>query len=80
MTDQYTVTGLVTSGVNTLSIAISDTVDNAWDSSIFIGGLKAGLTTGGGGIGDPAPIPLPAGVGLLASGLLGFGLIGRRKA
>jgi hypothetical protein len=35
--------------------------------------------TSGTGGGDPAPVPLPAALWLLVSGLTGFGVIGRRK-
>ncbi|MCX6865893.1 MAG: VPDSG-CTERM sorting domain-containing protein, partial [Verrucomicrobia bacterium] len=45
--------GILDSGLatHTLTIAIADTFDSIYDSGVFIGGLKAGTATGGGGIG-----------------------------
>lgn len=69
LTDVFTVAGLVNPGVNTFTIAIADTSDTIFDSALFFGGLKAGVTTGGGGIqvSEPAPLALfGLGVAVLA--------------
>lgn len=53
LTKAFNVVGILDSGLttHTLTIGVADTSDSIWDSGVFIGGLKAGTATGGGGIG-----------------------------
>jgi len=76
-----TVTGLLDAAVaiHTFKLVIVDTSDTIYDSAVFFAGLKAGFTTGGGGIGDPDPIPLPAALPLMLAGLGGLGFMSRRR-
>lgn len=80
LTSVFTVTGLANGGgaVNTFSLAIADTNDTIYDSSVFLTGLTAGTTSGGGGIGNPPPaVPLPAAAWMLLAGI--GGLVAMRK-
>jgi hypothetical protein len=86
LTDVFEFTALALGGgqLNTISIAIADTNDTIFDSAIFFSGLKAGFTTGGGGIGPvdpptPGVVPLPAAGWLLLGGLGGMAALRRRK-
>ena len=86
LTNVFSVTGLANGGgaVNTFSLAIADTTDTIFDSAVFLSGLTAGTTTGGGGIGNPpptptpAPVPLPAAGWMLLAGLGGLTALRRR--
>jgi hypothetical protein len=82
LSNLLTVTALVDPAiaVHTLAIAIADTNDTVYDSAVFLSGLKATTSTGGGGINIPVPGPI-AGAGLPT--LLAFGGLvwaRRRKA
>lgn len=79
LTKAYTFEGLVKPGVNTFALAISDTNDTVFDSSVFFAGLKAGKTDGGGGIVDPNPVPLPAAGWLLLASLGGLCALRRQR-
>jgi hypothetical protein len=78
VTSKLTVTGLLDTALSTHSIviAIADTDDRIYDSGVFISGLKAAFTQGGGGI---EVIPLPASALLLMTGLVGIGALGRKR-
>ncbi len=80
LTNVFSLTMLANGGgaVNTFALAISDTSDTIYDSAVFFSNMTAGTTTGGGGIDPTTPIPVPAGLPLLLSGLGGL-LIMRRK-
>lgn len=81
LTNVLTVTGLFDTALSQhlIEIVVADDDDHSLDSGVFLASLSAGTSTGG-GIGDPPtnPIPLPAGLPLLLSGLGGLALI-RRK-
>jgi hypothetical protein len=82
LTKVDTMVGLINPGeVNNITFAISDTSDTIFDSAVFIGGMVAGFTEGGGGIdpGDPGVIPVPAAFPLLLTALGGLGLMRRRR-
>lgn len=80
LTQIFNVVGLINPGaVNTISFAISDTSDTIFDSALFVGGMKAGFTTGGGGIGDPDPTDVPEPLSLTLLGLGLAGLVTRRR-
>lgn len=76
-----TVTGLLDAAVamHTFKLVIVDTSDTIFDSAVFFAGLKAAFTQGGGGIGDPEVIPLPAAFPLMLVGLAGLGASLRRR-
>jgi hypothetical protein len=74
--------GLINPGEeNEIIIAVSDTSDTIFDSVVFVGGMVAGFTEGGGGIDpDPTnPIPVPAAFPLLLTAVGGLGLLRRRR-
>lgn len=77
LTRALTVTGLLDTNLSThsIKIAIADTSDDIFDSGVFVGGLQAITTTGGGGI----AVSEPATVGLLGLGLIGLGVAARRR-
>jgi hypothetical protein len=82
LTKVFTMVGLINPGeVNNITFAISDTSDTIFDSAVFIAGMVAGFTEGGGGIDpDPTnPIPVPAAFPLLLTALGGLGLLRRRR-
>ena len=79
ITQRYTFEAPVTLGQNSFSLAIADTADTRFDSVVFFSGLRAGASTGGGGIIDPSVIPLPAAGWLLLTGMGGLALMRRRK-
>ena len=79
LTQVFTVTGILgagTGGVHTLTIGIADTSDSIFDSGVFIGDLKAGTATGGGGI---PTVPEPETYALMIAGLGVLGMIARRR-
>lgn len=82
LTRVLNVTGLLDMSLSehSIKIAIADTSDRIFDSAVYIASLSAGTTDGGGGIGGPAPIPLPAGFPLLIAALGGLALLRRRPA
>jgi hypothetical protein len=79
---EFTALALGDGAINKIEIAISDTSDTIFDSALFFSGLKAGFTTGGGGIGptDPNVIPLPAAAWFLIGSLGALGALRRRQA
>lgn len=82
LTNILQVTGLLDAALtaHTIKIAIADTSDTVFDSGVYIASLTAGTTEGGGGIDNPAPIPLPAGFPLLVGALGGLALLRRRRS
>jgi hypothetical protein len=82
LTKVFTMVGLINPGEeNEIIIAVSDTSDTIFDSVVFVGGMVAGFTEGGGGIDpDPTnPIPVPAAFPLLLTAVGGLGLLRRRR-
>ena len=59
LTQVFDVAGLLdlSLSTHTFLMGVADTSDSIWDSGVFIAGLTAGTTTGGGGICDPATDP-----------------------
>lgn len=80
VTDVLKVTGLLDQNLSThnLKIVLADTSDNVFDSAVYITGLTAGSSSGG-GIDPTSPVPLPAGLPLLLAGLGAFGVMRRTK-
>lgn len=76
------VTGLLDMNLteHTIKIALADTSDTIFDSAVYIASLSAGTTEGGGGIDNPSPVPLPAGLPLLLGALGGLAFLRRRSA
>jgi hypothetical protein len=74
LTKAFTVVGILDSGLSThsLTIGIADTFDTIFDSGVFIGGLKAGTSTGGGGITVPDGGTTVALLGGALAGLAGL--------
>jgi PEP-CTERM motif len=62
---------------HTLQIALANTDDEIFQSGVYIGGLKAAASTGGGGITDD--VPEPATVALMLAGVGVVGALARRK-
>lgn len=82
LTRVFNVAGLLdpTLSTHTLSIGIADTFDTIFDSGAFIGGLKAGVSTGGGitDPDDPQKTPEPSMI-LTFVGLAILGTISTKK-
>ena len=64
---------------HTLKIAIADTSDDIYDSGVFIGGLSAGFSSGGGGIGGNGNVPEPTSVLVWGSLVFAGSIITRRR-
>ncbi len=64
---------------HTLKIAIADTSDNIFDSGVFVGGLSAGFSSGGGGIGGSGDVPEPTSVLVWGSLVFAGSIITRRR-
>ena len=82
LTQTFTVVGLLDDQLteHTITIAVADTSDDIFDSGVFIGGLRAtqvGVNDGGGI--TPIATPEPATMALLGTGLLGIGMLRRRR-
>ena len=83
LSQSFNVVGLLNPALSqhTLTIAVADTSDTIFDSGVFIGGLKAGTSTGGGGIINPPGDSVPEAGStciLLIAALGGLGLL-RKK-
>jgi hypothetical protein len=77
LTDAMNVVALINPGdVNTFTLAIADTEDQIFDSALFMGGLQAGVTGGGGGIGV---VPVPAALPLMLTAIGSLAWVRRRK-
>ena len=83
LTQLFSVVGILDDSLatHTLTIALADTSDSIFDSGVFIGGLKSGTATGGGGIGtDPDPNKVPdAGSTATLLGLVAIGFVFLRR-
>jgi hypothetical protein len=79
LTQVFTVTGVLDPNVSvhTIMIGVADTSDSIFDSGVFITGLKAGVSDDGGI--TPETVPEPATMALFGTGLLGLGLLRRRR-
>jgi hypothetical protein len=75
LTQVFTVTGLLDASLSEheVVIAVADTSDSIYDSGVFIAGLTAGVTSGGGGIGNGnGQAPEPGTLALLGAALAGL--------
>ena len=78
ISQSLTITGLLNTSLttHTIEIVISDTGDQAYDSAVFLAGLKAGTGIGGG---ITPSIPEPETYALMLAGLGVVGFVARRR-
>jgi len=81
LTNVFNVVGILDPNLteHTITIAIADTSDSIFDSGVFIGNLKTGTASGGGGIGPQPPSVPDGGTTLVMLGLALGGMVKLRK-